>query len=185
MAAHWQRGSAFRWSMIFAPPMSPPAGRARRWRRCFIGRWCGDCSMTRRSRCSISAALPTSHILTASELIACDTGPGNALLDDFLRLQTGAPLDTDGRMAASGAVDETMIERLLAHPFFALPPPKSLDRNAFRGWVGDTLDGIECRRRRGDADRTDCRGGCAHRCASAARRRRAGSSPAAAPAIQR
>jgi anhydro-N-acetylmuramic acid kinase len=36
-----------------------------------------------------------------------------------------------------------MIERLLAHPFFALKSPKSLDRNAFRGWVGDTLDGID------------------------------------------
>jgi anhydro-N-acetylmuramic acid kinase len=35
-----------------------------------------------------------------------------------------------------------MIERLLTHPFFPLPPPKSLDRNAFRGWVGDALDGI-------------------------------------------
>ena len=35
-----------------------------------------------------------------------------------------------------------MIERLMAHPFFALPPPKSLDRNDFRSWVGDTLDGI-------------------------------------------
>ena len=30
----------------------------------------------------------------------------------------------------------------MAHPFFALPPPKSLDRNEFRGWVGDALDGI-------------------------------------------
>jgi anhydro-N-acetylmuramic acid kinase len=76
-------------------------------------------------------------------LIACDTGPGNALLDDFLRVQTGEPLDTDGRMAASGTIDENMIERLLRHPFFALPPPKSLDRNAFRGWVGNTLDGID------------------------------------------
>jgi anhydro-N-acetylmuramic acid kinase len=75
-------------------------------------------------------------------LIACDTGPGNALLDDFLRLRTGHPLDTDGRAAAAGAVDEGMIERLLRHPFFAAPPPKSLDRNDFRGWVGDTLDGI-------------------------------------------
>jgi anhydro-N-acetylmuramic acid kinase len=81
--------------------------------------------------------------IDGEHLIACDTGPGNALLDDFLRLRTGAPLDTDGRIAASGAIDETMIERLLAHPFFALPPPKSLDRNAFRGWVGDTLDGID------------------------------------------
>jgi anhydro-N-acetylmuramic acid kinase len=75
-------------------------------------------------------------------LIACDTGPGNALLDDFLRLQTGHPLDTDGRKAAAGAVDEAMIARLLQHPFFAMPPPKSLDRNDFRGWVGDVLDGI-------------------------------------------
>jgi anhydro-N-acetylmuramic acid kinase len=76
-------------------------------------------------------------------LIACDTGPGNALLDDFLRLRTGRPLDTDGRKAAAGEVDQRIIERLMQHPFFALPPPKSLDRNDFRGFVGDTLDGID------------------------------------------
>ena len=75
-------------------------------------------------------------------LIACDTGPGNALLDDFLRLRTGAPLDSDGRRAAAGRVDEGMIGRVLEHPFFAAPPPKSLDRNDFRGLVGDALDGI-------------------------------------------
>jgi|SRR5579862_364053 len=75
-------------------------------------------------------------------LIACDTGPGNALLDDFLRLRTGRPLDTDGKMAKAGTVRENMIERLMEHPFFAAPPPKSLDRNDFRGWVGDRLDGI-------------------------------------------
>ena len=75
-------------------------------------------------------------------LIACDTGPGNALLDDFLRLRTGHPLDTDGRNAAAGTVDEAAIAQLLAHPFFAMPPPKSLDRNDFRGLLGDRLDGI-------------------------------------------
>lgn len=80
--------------------------------------------------------------IDGGDLIACDTGPGNALLDDFLRLQSGTPLDIDGRAAASGAVNEKTIERLLAHPFFALPPPKSLDRNEFRSWVGDALDGI-------------------------------------------
>jgi anhydro-N-acetylmuramic acid kinase len=64
------------------------------------------------------------------------------LLDDFLRLRTGRPLDTDGRKAAAGAVDEKTIAHLLQHPFFAAPPPKSLDRNDFRGLVGDTLDGI-------------------------------------------
>ena len=80
--------------------------------------------------------------IDGEELIACDTGPGNALLDDFLRLRTGRPLDTDGRKAAAGAVDEATIERLLQHPFFLAPPPKSLDRNDFRGFVGDMLDGV-------------------------------------------
>jgi anhydro-N-acetylmuramic acid kinase len=57
--------------------------------------------------------------IDGEELIACDTGPGNALLDDFLRLRTGRPLDTDGRKAAAGAVDEATIERLLRHPLLS------------------------------------------------------------------
>lgn len=63
--------------------------------------------------------------------VACDTGPGNALIDDFMRLKTGAPLDRDGDQAARGKVDEAFIARVLAHPFFDLPCPKSLDRNDF------------------------------------------------------
>jgi anhydro-N-acetylmuramic acid kinase len=78
--------------------------------------------------------------IDGDELIACDTGPGNALIDDFLRLRTGQLLDTDGRAAQAGVVDEDAIARFLAHPFFTKPPPKSLDRNDFRGWVGATLE---------------------------------------------
>src|SRR5438876_2503081 len=70
-------------------------------------------------------------------LVACDTGPGNALIDDFLRLRSGQPQDDEGRTAATGTVDEAAVERVLAHPFFAKPPPKSLDRNAFRHWVAE------------------------------------------------
>jgi anhydro-N-acetylmuramic acid kinase len=80
--------------------------------------------------------------IDGDQLIACDTGPGNALLDDFLRVQTGQPLDVDGHHAAAGRIHDDMIARLLQHPFFALPPPKSLDRNDFRQWTGDALDGI-------------------------------------------
>ena len=69
------------------------------------------------------------------ELVACDTGPGNALIDDFVRLRTGQPQDDEGRAAAAGKVDEAAVARVLKHPFFATPPPKSLDRNAFRHWV--------------------------------------------------
>ena len=63
--------------------------------------------------------------------IACDTGPGNALIDDFMRARTGAPLDRDGDQAARGRVDEVFIQRVLADDFFDRPYPKSLDRNAF------------------------------------------------------
>ena len=65
------------------------------------------------------------------DLVACDTGPGNALLDDFMRARTGRAFDTGGAKAARGTVDQALVDRILRHPFFALPPPKSLDRNAF------------------------------------------------------
>jgi anhydro-N-acetylmuramic acid kinase len=64
-------------------------------------------------------------------LIACDTGPGNALLDDYMFRVTGQRFDRDGHMAAQGVADEAWVARALELPFFALPPPKSLDRNDF------------------------------------------------------
>lgn len=64
-------------------------------------------------------------------LIACDTGPGNALLDDFMNRTTGQRFDADGRMAAQGTADAAWIAEAMKDPFFALPPPKSLDRNDF------------------------------------------------------
>ena len=63
--------------------------------------------------------------------MACDTGPGNALIDDFMRAHTGMPLDRDGDQAAKGQADETFVAHMLEHPFFAAPSPKSLDRNDF------------------------------------------------------
>ena len=63
--------------------------------------------------------------------MACDTGPGNALIDDFMRARTGAPLDRNGDQAARGTADEDFVARVLAHEFFDRPCPKSLDRNAF------------------------------------------------------
>jgi anhydro-N-acetylmuramic acid kinase len=65
------------------------------------------------------------------ELIAFDTGPGNGLLDDWVRERCGEEFDRDGALAASGVPSRSALERLLAHPYFAAPPPKSLDRNAF------------------------------------------------------
>ena len=72
-------------------------------------------------------------------VIACDTGPANALIDDWMLAQTGLPMDTDGATAVAGTPDMARINEWLAHPFFKLPPPKSLDRNAF---AHCTVDGM-------------------------------------------
>jgi anhydro-N-acetylmuramic acid kinase len=71
------------------------------------------------------------YIDGADTLIACDTGPGNALLDDHMIRTMSQPFDCEGRTAAQGVVDVAWVVRALEHPFFALPPPKSLDRNDF------------------------------------------------------
>src|SRR5262249_35030756 len=54
-----------------------------------------------------------------ADLIAFDTGPGNALIDDFVRMRTGQPRDDEGSAAAAGTIDEAAVERVLKHPFFA------------------------------------------------------------------
>jgi len=64
-------------------------------------------------------------------LLACDTGPGNGPLDDWTRQKTGDPFDRDGALAAAGRPDAAVLARLLAHPYFARPMPKSLDRLDF------------------------------------------------------
>ena len=64
-------------------------------------------------------------------LRAGDTGPGNALIDDFVHARTGAAMDKGGRHAGEGRVEEAALAVLLAHPFFDAPFPKSLDRDAF------------------------------------------------------
>ena len=64
-------------------------------------------------------------------LLAFDTGPGNALLDDWMQEKTGEPMDRGGAVAAQGAADQSVLKRLMAHDYFDMLPPKSLDRNAF------------------------------------------------------
>lgn len=67
----------------------------------------------------------------AMRLLAFDTGPGNALIDDWAMLHTGEPVDRDGRLAGTGQVNASLLGRLLVNPYFARPAPKSLDRDAF------------------------------------------------------
>lgn len=78
--------------------------------------------------------------IDGEEIIACDTGAGNALMDDWVHRHTGAHYDKDGMLAAGGTVRADIVAQLLAHPFFNAPPPKSLDRNAFAKWIAPLIE---------------------------------------------
>lgn len=69
----------------------------------------------------------------AGALVAFDTGPGNAPLDDFVMRRTGRSRDDNGTLAASGRVDRAAIDWLLERPYFYKVAPKSLDRDDFAG----------------------------------------------------
>lgn len=72
-------------------------------------------------------------------LIAFDTGPGNALIDDWMMQRAGIAYDADGRTAAQGKVHEDVVHFYVNHSYFAVSPPKSLDRNAF---FWDLVEGL-------------------------------------------
>lgn len=68
---------------------------------------------------------------TDGALLAFDTGPANAPLNDLMQTRLGLPFDENGALAATGTPDETILTRVFQRPFFAQKPPKSLDRHDF------------------------------------------------------
>ena len=83
---------------------------------------------------NVSLLAPTGS--TARDPLGFDCGPANGLLDAWARRHLDAPFDADGGFAARGAVNEALLERMLADPFFSQPAPKSTGRGYFdEGWI--------------------------------------------------
>lgn len=77
---------------------------------------------------NITLIPPSNH---EEDLLACDIGPGMALMDDFMLKKTGQPFDKDGALASTGSIIPQALQHLKDDLYFKLPPPKSLDRNHF------------------------------------------------------
>lgn len=73
------------------------------------------------------------------EIIACDCGPGNALIDDAMMELFGLPFDEHGGIAAMGSANEEVLNAWLANEFFARKFPKSLDRNHFQCDIAELM----------------------------------------------
>jgi len=69
--------------------------------------------------------------ISGDTVLAFDTGPGNAPIDDWMHKHSGTPLDQEGAFARTGKIDDAALDRMLNHPFFTRLPPKSLDRLDF------------------------------------------------------
>ncbi len=76
-------------------------------------------------------------------LLAFDTGPGNGPIDDWCMRRAGQRFDRDGALAAAGKVDRARVERFSEHRYFALKPPKSLDRGDFSDAWADGLSVVD------------------------------------------
>ncbi|ARU06345.1 anhydro-N-acetylmuramic acid kinase [Comamonas serinivorans] len=82
-------------------------------------------------------------ILEGDAVRGLDTGPANALLDLWCERHLKAPYDRDGAWAATGRVQPELLQRLLAHPFFARQPPKSTGRDDFHlAWLTGCLQAV-------------------------------------------
>ncbi len=77
--------------------------------------------------------------INGDDILAFDTGPASALLDDWMLDKAGLAYDHDGLIARQGTVDLNALEQLLAHPYFMQQPPKSLDRDDFARSAVDHL----------------------------------------------
>lgn len=65
-------------------------------------------------------------------LLAFDTGPANAPIDDEMAARDLGRTDIGGDLALSGTVDSNVLARVMSRSYFAKVPPKSLDRGDFR-----------------------------------------------------
>lgn len=75
-------------------------------------------------------------------VLAFDTGPGNAPIDDWALRHLGVGVDRDGHLASSGVPDMDAVARFCDHPYFARKPPKSLDRDDFAALAGILTQGL-------------------------------------------
>ncbi len=100
-------------------------------------RWLFATSSGHRAVLNIGGIANVTMLMAEKDpVIGFDTGPGNSLLDGWIRTHRELPYDENGAWAGEGSVDESLLALMLADPYFEQPPPKSTGFEYFNGsWV--------------------------------------------------
>jgi len=86
------------------------------------------------------ANLTLLHLDSTKPVTGFDTGPGNVLIDGWCQRQKNKAFDEDGQWARSGNINTSLLEQLLATPYFSSPPPKSTGRELFnQPWLDQQI----------------------------------------------
>lgn len=99
-------------------------------------------STKNRAVINIGGIANISYLSTSGEVIGFDTGPGNILLDYWTQLKLDKHYDANGAWSSTGTVQHSLLEKLLATPYFAQQPPKSTGRDLFNAaWLAQYTTG--------------------------------------------
>ncbi len=93
-----------------------------------------------RALVNIGGIANITYLPSNGEVLGFDSGPGNMLLDAWVKQHLGKDYDANGAWAATGEVIEPLLSSMLADPYFSLPPPKSTGRDLFNDtWLAQKL----------------------------------------------
>jgi len=102
--------------------------------------WCFGVASEERAVVNIGGIANITALQPQRPAIGFDTGPGNTLLDLWVRRHRGTDYDRDGAWATTGKVDSALLAALLTEPYFAATPPKSTGRELFNmSWLDARL----------------------------------------------
>lgn len=81
---------------------------------------------------------------TSIPVTGFDTGPGNILMDSWMRAYFNEAYDEDGQLAHQGTCNKKLLDLLLNDGYFTQAPPKSTGREYFNlDWLSDYLEQLD------------------------------------------
>ncbi|ACT47108.1 anhydro-N-acetylmuramic acid kinase [Methylotenera mobilis] len=102
-------------------------------------------STRNRAIINIGGIANITYLSTTGTVFGFDSGPGNMLLDAWIKQHLDLDYDADGQWASTGNTIKPLLASMLSEPYFAAAPPKSTGRDLFNtSWLNHHLSQSAC-----------------------------------------